>query len=230
MKVLLAVAALAGPAAAEGIIAADLALPTSRYDHAVLGDALEWGALDLRLSDGQRLRLTLPETRVFEDVEVRLADLDGDGRAEVVVVETDMARGAMLAIYDETGRVAATRPPGETHRWLAPAGIGDLDGDGRVEIAYVDRPHLLRELVVVRLDGTRLTELARIPGLTNHRIGEPVIRGGLRDCGAGPELVLADADWSGAVAVTLGGAGLAARPLGPISGSADLDRLRDACP
>ncbi len=215
---------LSGPVAAQGIVAADLALPTARYDHGVLGDAMEWGAMDLTLGDGRRVRVTLPKTRVFEDVTARLADLDGDGRAEVVIVETDIARGAMLAVYDATGQRAATAPIGQTHRWLAPAGIGDLDGDGRIELAYVDRPHLAHELVVVRLEGARLIEVARLAGLTNHQIGEAVIRGGLRDCGTGPELILSDSDWAQAVAVRLNDGQLAAMPLGPITGPAGLDR------
>jgi hypothetical protein len=166
---------------------------------------------------------------VFEDVTARLADLDGDGDREVVLVETDMARGAMLAVYDASGRIAATAPFGETHRWLAPAGIADLDGDGRIEIAYVDRPHLARELVIVRLEGTDLVELARLPGLTNHRIGDSVIRGGLRDCGTGPELRLADATWTMAMRVVLQDGRLAAQPMGAISGPQGLDAAM-ACP
>jgi hypothetical protein len=62
----LAVAAallLAAPAFADGvqITAATLAEPTARYDHAVLGDALEWGALRLMLSDGSLRLFRLPE-------------------------------------------------------------------------------------------------------------------------------------------------------------------------
>lgn len=208
--------ALSGSAAAQDITRAELAEPTGRYDHAVLGDALEWGALDLWLADGTRLTLRLPETRVFEDVEARLADLDGDGKREVVVVEANIARGASLAVYDAQGLRAATPFIGQTHRWLAPAAIGDLDGDGRVEIAYVDRPHLRRELVFVRLEGDRLVELARQPGLTNHRIGEDVITSGLRDCGAGAEVVLANADWTRLMAATPTGQ----RDLGPFSRAA----------
>jgi hypothetical protein len=86
--------ALCGPVAAQDITRAELAEPTARYDHAVLGDALEWGVLHLWLEGGERRTIRLPETRVFEDIEARLADLDGDGTREVVVVEADLARGA----------------------------------------------------------------------------------------------------------------------------------------
>ena len=204
-------------------------MPTDRYDHAVLGDAMQWGGLDLTTASGQVLRVTLPESRVFEDVTTRLADLDGDGDREVIVVETDIARGAMLAVYDASGRVAATAPFGETHRWLAPAGIADLDGDGRIEIAYVDRPHLARELVVVRLEGAELIELARLAGLTNHRIGDSVIRGGVRDCGAGPDLRLAEPNWTRVMRVVFQNGRLTAQPLGAISGPKGLDAAL-ACP
>jgi hypothetical protein len=224
----LAAALIAGglPAAAQttpsAIAEARLVGPTDRYDHAVLGDALEWAALELRLADGSRRVFSLPRSAVFEDVAARLADLDGDGQPEVVVVETDLARGASLAVYGPQGKIAATPHIGRRHRWLAPAGIGDLDGDGRVEIAYVDRPHLARELVMVRLQGGRLVEIARAPGFTNHAIGDAEIAGGLRRCGGSDALVLADAAVTRAMLVRLGPGGVGARPLGPIAGLADL--------
>jgi hypothetical protein len=205
--------AIGQTATAKDVASASLALATSRYDHGVLGDAVEWGALDLKLSDGTRLRLTLPESRVFEDVSARVVDVDGDGSREVLVVETDLQRGASLAVYGPEGLRAATPFIGTRHRWLAPLGVADLDGDGRIEIAYVDRPHLLRELVVARLDGNTLTEVARLGGLSNHRIGDRAISGGIRDCGGGPELVLADAAWSNLMAVTFDQDRLVARQI-----------------
>ena len=42
---------------------------------------------------------------------------------------------------------------------MAPVAVADLDGDGQPEIAYVDRPHLQRDLVVLQFDGAAFTEL-----------------------------------------------------------------------
>ncbi|KAA2311481.1 VCBS repeat-containing protein, partial [Puniceibacterium sp. HSS470] len=99
---------LAAPLRAEGVIeAATYAEPTRRYDHGVLGDDVEWGALVLTLP-GRQITLRLPETRVFEDTQPRLADLDGDGAPEVITVESDLALGARLSVYGPSGLVAAT--------------------------------------------------------------------------------------------------------------------------
>jgi hypothetical protein len=187
--------------------------PTGRYPHAVLGDALEWGAMRMRLADGRDLRVVLPEVRVFEDVSPRVVDVDLDGDGEVVVVESDQALGARLAIYDETGLLVATPFIGQRYRWLAPIGAIDLDGDGRVEIAYIDRPHLARILRIWRYEDGTLREVASAAGFTNHRIGDPDIAGGIRTCGGVPEIVVADADWRRIVGIRLDGR-LAARDLG----------------
>lgn len=189
--------------AASEIVSATYAEPTQRYQHGVFGETEEWGALAFELSSGQKMILRLPETRVFEDIAPRLIDVDGDGLSEMVVVETDIALGARLAIYDEAGLVAATPFIGQTHRWLAPIGGVDLDGDGFVELAYIDRPHLARLLRIWRFKDGALVEVAQAEDLTNHRFGDPGISGGLRDCGEGPEMIMADTRWSRTIASRL---------------------------
>jgi hypothetical protein len=218
---------LGGAAAAETVTAARFAAPTLRYAHGVLGDAEEWGALEITLSGtagaARLLRITLPEDHVFEDIAPRLADVTGDGQAEVIVVETDLQRGAALAVYGAGGKIAETPHIGQAHRWLAPAGAADLDGDGRVEIAYVDRPHLARVLRLWRFEGGALVEIAALDGLTNHRIGDAYISGGIRDCGAVPEIVLASPDWRRLQAVQFDGQHVLARDVGPITGPNSFD-------
>lgn len=210
------VAVLLGtPAIAEGITAARLMEPTDRYGHGAMGPQVsDHGAIELTVSDGGLRVIRLPATRVFEDNAVRLADVTGDGLLDVVIVESDLNRGARLSVYGSEGLIAASPFIGQRNRWMAVAGIGDLDGDGRVEIAVVDRPHLRKTLVIWQADGDRLRPLAELAGVSNHRFGDADIRGGLRDCGDGPELVVARADWSGLLAVRFTDGALTARDLG----------------
>jgi len=207
---------------------ARFAEPTLRYDHGVLGDAVEWGALEIDYTGisgtaRHRVVIRLPLTRVFEDTAPRVTDLDGDGSPEVVVVESDLQLGASLAIYDIGGLVARTPFIGQRHRWLAPAGIADLDGDGAPELAYIDRPHLVAELVILRFEpgqgGTaaQLIEAARHPGLTNHRIGDRAISGGIARCGTRPALVLASADWRRLMLATHDGQAIRVSDIGGFS-------------
>lgn len=190
------------PAVADSITNARYTEPTTRYAHGVLGDTIEYGALELTVQ-GKTLRIQLPPDRVFEDLDPRLVDVDLDGSSEVVVVETHDSTGAQLAIYDSTGdKIAATPHIGTRFRWLAPIGAADLDGDGHVEIAYIDRPHLAKTLRIWRFQNGGLAEIAALPGFTNHRIGDDFITGGIRDCGGRPELVVVSADWQQIVSVS----------------------------
>lgn len=216
--------AAAGAAGAE-ITGARYDDPTTRYDHGVLGDAVEYGALVLRMKTGPARRITLPPSRVFEDIAPRLADVDGDGDPEVIVVETDLQAGARLAIYDEAGPVAATAFIGQRHRWLAPIGAADLDGDGTVEIAYVDRPHLARILRVWRFGEGRLTEVATREGLTNHKIGDSFIQGRIAICDGRPTVLTANSDWTRVIGTTLADGNLISRDLAPYKGPDGFDRI-----
>lgn len=212
-------------AGAQEIVSARYEGPTTRYPHGVLGDDIEYDTLAVRLSDGREISVRWMRDIVFEDVSPRLVDVDGDGAPEVVTVESHERRGARLAVWGlrdgGLAPIAATPHIGTRFRWLAPVAIADLDGDGRVELAYVDRPHLAKLLRVWRYtsQGT-LSELASLDGLTNHRIGWDHIAGGLRNCGQGPEMVLADADWNEVVAVTFDGRTLRRRSLGAYSAEA----------
>ena len=212
-------ACLAGPSAAQEITAARFAEPTTRYGHAVLGDAIEYGALEMDVAGRGTVTVTLPRDHVFEDIAPRLWDVTGDGLPEVVVVETDMARGGALAIYGADGKIAETPHIGTRNRWLAPVGAADMDGDGRIEVAFVDRPHLAKTLRVWRFQDGALVHVADAAGFTNHRIGEDFISGGLRDCGDGPEMVVASADWRDVVAVRFDGARFAVRRIAAFAGS-----------
>jgi len=211
--------------------------PTTRYGHGILGEGGEFGTLRMTVDqcldcDTAQIRdfvIRLPQNRVFEDVAPRLINLFAGISPSVMVVESDLEFGARLAVYDESGLVTATPFIGLRNRWLAPLGAVDLDGDGSVEIAYVEKPHLTKVIRVWRFDeATRELSLAgELPGFTNHRIGEEDIAGGIRDCGQGPEMIVADANWQDIYAVTFSADTLTPRKLGPHKGRRSFARAMD---
>jgi len=221
--VVLALAIMPGVGAAQTVRSAAYADPAGHYGHDALGTGAEFSTLAVTLDDGRQFRATFPAGgMVFEDLAPRLWDLDRDGMPEIVVIEADPQFGARLAVWGVVdgalARHAATLHIGQRHRWLAPLGAVDLDGDGLVEIAFVDRPHLARVLRVWRWQDGTLTEVAAEAGHTNHRFGAPEIGGGIRDCGDGPEIVTASADWTRLLAARLEGGQIVSREIGPWTG------------
>ncbi len=208
----------AGPAGAEtvctgGLCYTDNGGPTG-YDHAILGSLPEWREITYM---GRSFSF---EDGFIEDIAPRMADVTGDGAPEALVVHSRPNLGARLVVLSlpDLREIAATPHIGRHHRWLAVIGAGDFDGDGRVEIAYIDRPHLAQQLVFVRLEGADLTELDRQIGLTNHRIGDEVIQSAVRHCkDQGHDLLVMSGDWRRIMAARMG---QPAQDLGPYSPAA----------
>ena len=65
---------LAGASKAAEIVSAVYSDPTTRYAHGILGDAIEYGALELTMSDGRRYTLALAQSQVFEDIAPNQSD------------------------------------------------------------------------------------------------------------------------------------------------------------
>ena len=168
-------------ASGEGMIRqAWLADATDRYRHGVLGDRLEAATLRVRLGDGTKLDLQAGGNAVFEDLFPRLADLDGAEPDEIVVVKSYLDRGAALAVVGLRGGkleiLDETPPIGRPNRWLNPVGVADFDGDGRVEIAYVETPHIGGRLMIWEWRAGRLEREHAETGFSNHAIGSTELR------------------------------------------------------
>ncbi len=194
---------------ARNIQEAWLTRPTRRYDHAILGDDIEAGGLAAKDARGRKVELVLPEAEVFEDRMARIVDLDGDGSDEMVVVHTRRDKGASLAIYAIRGAreserivpLAESAPIGRPRRWLNPAVAADFDGDGRLEIAWVETPHIGGTLKVGRLEGSsesrKLAPVAELAGFSNHRAGSRELQESVTfdwDGDGRPDIILPDAE------------------------------------
>ena len=92
-----------------------------------------------------------------------------------------------------------------------------------MEVAYIDRPHLARVLRVWRFEDGALKHVADLQGLTNHRIGQDAISGGIRNCEGGVDLITANSDWSRVMATRLVDGRLVARDIGPYTGRKSFD-------
>lgn len=155
-----------------------LGSPTSRYPHAALGSPQHASSLHVvpAIARTHMLEYKLPAHRVFEDRVLRLADLDGDGRDEIILVEADALKGAALVVLGlRDGAVTElARGPhaGSTFRWLNPVGVADFDGDGRPDVASVTTPHIGGVLTLHHYRPPHLVPFARRTDVSNHRMGD----------------------------------------------------------
>lgn len=203
---------------------------TIRYAHGVLGDAVEAGELHAKTVDGKTLSLTLDLKQVFEDITPRLADIDGDGRNEIITIRSHNQKGGQIAVYgvlpsapDTLSLVASTPYIGQAYRWLAPVGIADFNGDGAMDIAYIDRPHLAKILRVWSYTAKGLQQVAQASGLTNHRIGHDYITGGVQHCNNKPAMITVDANWKRLIKTTFENGKLNSEDIGPYTNKASAD-------
>lgn len=163
-----------------GIVKAWYSQPTNRYPHGVLGDKTEGGALVVQRSDGRQFTYRVSEIEVFEDLYPRIADLDGDGRSEVITIRSSLVAGASITVFALNGdalvRKATTPFIGKPFRWLNIAGIGTFTGASVPEIAFVVTPHIGGKLALARLGRNGLDTVVAATGFSNHFIGSTELR------------------------------------------------------
>ena len=159
----------------KNIAKAWLSKPTSRYKHFVLGANYEAAALNVKLQNGKVLTYKLGQASVFEDRIPRLADINHDGKDEIIVVRAYSQSGAALSVFhikDNKLKLFAETPDmGHAFGWLNPAGIADFDGDGKLEIAFVRKPHVLGRLELWQYKSGKLVREQMLANTSNHAIG-----------------------------------------------------------
>ncbi len=167
-----------------------LGTPTMRYPHKALGASTHAGSLHVLVNavggKQQEIVHELPFNRVFEDRLPRLMDLDGDGRDEIILIESDALRGSATVVYGlqtaKTAKGVDKKPnlvelarsvqTGSTFRWLNPVGVADFDGDGKPDIASVITPHVGGLLTLYHYKPPKLEPFAQAMDTSNHRMGD----------------------------------------------------------
>lgn len=159
----------------DSLTFAQYTLPVTRYAHGILGDAIEAGQLVVA-HKGLIYEYTLPQEYVYEDIRPRLVDVTGDSIPEIFTIRTHVAKGAGIAIYQlQNGQLVeyATVPEiGIPSRWLNIAAIYDLDGDGTLNLAWIQTPHIGGILKVCPIQAGRLSSTDQVSTYSNHAIGD----------------------------------------------------------
>ena len=152
-----------------------LADPTTDYAHGILGDEIE--ARSIVLIDSQphpkiSNRIAIVGDLVFEGLAPLWADLNGDGRSEIIVTASNATQGAQILVFDESGeQIAAGLAIGQGYRWRHQIAVAPFGPNGELELVEVLTPHLGGIVNFYQLRDDRLDVVAQLPGYTSHVIG-----------------------------------------------------------
>jgi endonuclease YncB( thermonuclease family) len=148
---------------------------TTRYDHGVLGDAVEAASITLiETVPKPRVvgRIPLPHPSVVEGVAPIWTDLTGDGKREIIVTLSDAQQGARIVVFNEAGEQIAIGPAiGKGYRWRHHLVVAPFGPNSELELADVLTPHLGGVVEFFRLSGSDMEIVAQVPGYTSHVIG-----------------------------------------------------------
>lgn len=148
---------------------------TTRYDHGVLGDAVEASSITLiETNPTPRVAsiISIPAPAVVEGIAPIWADLTGDEAREIIVTISDAAQGAQVVVFDEAGeRLFAGPAAGQNHRWRHQIAVAPFGPQGELELADVLTPHLGGITEFYRAADGALQVVAQARGYTAHRIG-----------------------------------------------------------
>ena len=149
--------------------------PTTRYDHGVLGDAVEAGSITLIE--------TLPELKVLQKIIIEppaviegiapiWTDINGDSRREIIVTRSDINQGAQIVVFLEDGTELAAGPTiGRGYRWRNLLAVAPTTPEGELELIDVLTPHIGGVVEFFQLFNGGLEITSQLAGFTSHVLG-----------------------------------------------------------
>ncbi len=149
-------------------------LPTGRYGHGVLGDAIEAGGVVLVATTGGMHIVAQVEFAplVAEGIMPLWVDWDGDGRRDIVATLSDDRNGARVAAFSEDGlSLGIGEAFGQGFRWRHQIAFAPFASDGVEELAVVRTPHIGGVVEFYRRRGSEMERVAQLDGYTSHAIG-----------------------------------------------------------
>ncbi|HIM62077.1 MAG TPA: hypothetical protein EYM42_04995 [Dehalococcoidia bacterium] len=204
-----------------------LTKPSSRYPHGIAGDRLE--ATEITLLETHPslkavTRISIPGQRVVEGISPIWADLNGDGRREIIVTISDSEQGTQVVVYSESGNQLAAGPAvGRGNRWRHQIAVAPFGVNGELELAEVLTPHIGGIAGFYRLDGESLNLVAQQAGVTSHTIGSRNLDMGIAgdlDGDGQPELVVFDQSFTDLTAMRRTADGIEIAWQTPVGGKA----------
>ena len=154
-----------------------LSAPTERYDHGVLGDAIEADSITL-LRPGEEENLEagtiFPASGgVFEQVAPLWFGVPGVDNGLLAVTESTPELGARISVYSLDGSLVAAGPYiGEPYKWRHLLAAGPFGPNGEIELVDTLTPHIggTIEFYQPDLESSSLDIVATQTGYTSHRI------------------------------------------------------------
>ena len=159
-----------------------LSSSTDRYTHGVLGDNVEAAGITLvETSPEPKIvhTISIPQSDVIEGLYPTWADLNNDGRREIIVTLSNAQDGARIVAFHEdpstsSGQAAilAEGPPiGKGFRWRHQLVVAPFGASGENLLAVVRTPHIGGVVEFYRLKGNKLEIVNTTPGISTHSIG-----------------------------------------------------------
>jgi len=149
--------------------------PTDRYDHDILGDAIDASAINL-IETEPELRILktimIEAPDVIEGISAIWADIDNDGARDIIVTLSNNRGGSRIDAFHEDGTLLTESDPiGLGHRWRHQIAVASFDGSGMPLLAAIRTPHIGGIIEFFQYENGKLEITNEIKGFSSHSIG-----------------------------------------------------------